>query len=87
MSPEKIELRGLVNLLVLILLSYSVRAVVTSLEENDFVITKEVALFRVKCFPAGKRFHCKWHIQRSSKLPNWGGSAAYPYFPSDIFLD
>eukprot|EP00347_Sterkiella_histriomuscorum_P005011 403358242 len=36
-NPDKIQFRGLVNLLVLILLSYTVRAVVQSLEEHDFI--------------------------------------------------
>ena len=39
---EKISYLGLVNLLVLILLSYTVRAIIESLEQNDFVIAKEV---------------------------------------------
>ena len=39
---KQIQLKGLVNLLVLILLTYTIRAVIQSLEEHDFVITKEV---------------------------------------------
>lgn len=40
-----IQFRGLVNLLVLILLTYTIRAMIESLEKHDFVLIKEVKLF------------------------------------------
>jgi hypothetical protein len=42
---ENIQLRGLVNLLVLILLTYTFRAAVDSLEKHDLVLVKEVQRF------------------------------------------
>jgi hypothetical protein len=44
-DSENIELRGLVNLLVLILLTYTFRATITSLEKHDIVLIKEVTAF------------------------------------------
>lgn len=41
-NSDKIDLRGMVNLLVLILMSYTLRAIVQSIEEYDIIILKEV---------------------------------------------
>lgn len=38
-----IPFRGLVHLLVLILMTYTVRAIIDSLEKHDFVLIKEVS--------------------------------------------
>ncbi len=41
-STEKVELRGLVNLLVLILFSYTIRAIITSYELHSFLFWDEL---------------------------------------------
>jgi hypothetical protein len=41
-STEKVELRGLVNLLVLILFSYTIRAIISSYESHNFVLFDEI---------------------------------------------
>jgi len=40
-----VPFRGLVNLLVLILLTYTIRALIESLEKHNFVLFKEVSYF------------------------------------------
>ena len=42
-----IPFRGLVHLLVLILMTYTVRAIIDSLEKHDFVLIKEVSCFKL----------------------------------------
>ena len=44
-DSNNIQFRGLVNLLVLILLTYTIRALITSLEKHDLILFKEVAVF------------------------------------------
>lgn len=39
-GSEEISLRGMVNLLILLLLCYHVKNVMVSLEEHDFVLTQ-----------------------------------------------
>jgi hypothetical protein len=41
-DSQNIQFRGLVNLLVLILLTYTIRALIASLETHDFVLMREV---------------------------------------------
>ena len=44
-DSDKIQFRGLVNLLVLLLFSYTFRAIFISLEKYNFVLYNEVKLF------------------------------------------
>lgn len=44
-DSNSIEFRGLVNLLVLILLTYTFRAVIDSLDKHNFVLFKEISDF------------------------------------------
>lgn len=41
-STDKVELRGLVNLLVLILVAYTIRAIITSYELHNFLFIEEL---------------------------------------------
>jgi hypothetical protein len=41
-DSENIEFRGLVNLLVLLLLTYTIRAVIDSLNKHNFILFREV---------------------------------------------
>lgn len=50
-STDEISLRGLVNLLCLLLVCYNIRMIVISLKEHDFVLAAEVSL-RLSVDPA-----------------------------------
>ena len=80
-----IPFRGLVHLLVLILMTYTVRALIDSLEKHNFVLFKEVSFTEFKIL--GLKFYRQWIDSRSFQLSNNGRSIYDTHLRSVLLLD
>jgi hypothetical protein len=81
-----IPFRGLVHLLVLILMTYTVRALIDSLEKHNFVLFKEVS-FTEEFKILGLKFYRQWIDSRSFQLSNNGRSLYDTHLRSFLLLD
>jgi len=81
-----IPFRGLVHLLVLILMTYTVRALIDSLEKHNFVLFKEVS-FTEEFKILGLKFYRQWIDSRPIQLSNNGRSIYDTYLRSVLLLD
>ena len=80
-----IPFRGLVHLLVLILMTYTVRALIDSLEKHNFVLFKEVSGFTTNIL--GLKFYRQWIDSRPFQLSNNGRSLYDTHLRSLLLLD
>lgn len=80
-----IPFRGLVHLLVLILMTYTVRALIDSLEKHNFVLFKEVSFTKVNIL--GLKFYRQWIDSGSIQLSNNGRSIYDTHLRSVLLLD
>ena len=80
-----IPFRGLVHLLVLILMTYTVRALIDSLEKHNFVLFKEVSFTEVNIL--GLKFYRQWIDSRPFQLSNNGRSLYDTHLRSLLLLD
>jgi hypothetical protein len=80
-----IPFRGLVHLLVLILMTYTVRALIDSLEKHNFVLFKEVSFAKVNIL--GLKFYREWIDSRPFQLSNNGRSLYDTHLRSLLLLD
>jgi len=80
-----IPFRGLVHLLVLILMTYTVRALIDSLEKHNFVLFKEVSFTEVNIL--GLKFYRQWIDSGSIQLSNNGRSIYDTHLRSFLLLD
>jgi predicted ABC-type exoprotein transport system permease subunit len=81
-----IPFRGLVHLLVLILMTYTVRALIDSLEKHNFVLIKEVSSF-TDFNILGLKFYRQRCDSRSLQLSDTGRSLYDNYLRSVLLLD
>jgi predicted ABC-type exoprotein transport system permease subunit len=81
-----IPFRGLVHLLVLILMTYTVRALIDSLEKHNFVLIKEVSCF-TDFNILGVKFYQQRGDSRSFELSNTRRSLYDNHLRSVLLLD
>lgn len=81
-----IPFRGLVHLLVLILMTYTVRALIDSLEKHNFVLFKEVSGFTTTNI-LGLKFYRQWIDSRPFQLSNNGRTLYDTHLRSLLLLD